>query len=128
MTRLLIIDDDEELRSLIKEGLRAAGFDVVDAPNGKAGLALQRAHAADLVITDIFMPGQEGLETIYALRREFPAARVIAISGGGYRMKHDYLEVARDLGADACLRKPFEVRELLEAVERVLNLSKGASS
>jgi DNA-binding response OmpR family regulator len=121
MTRLLIIDDDDELRGLIKEGMKAAGFEVADAPNGALGLAMQRSQPAELIITDIFMPGEEGIETIFALQREFPRAGIIAISGGGHRrMKLDYLEVARELGAHACLRKPFEFHDLLEVVRRVL--------
>lgn len=126
MTRVLIIDDDDELRSLMKEGMQAAGFEVADAPNGKRGLALQRMQPAELVITDLFMPGQEGVETLLELQREYPKVPVIAISGGGRRMKFDYLEVAKEIGAAACLRKPFEFRELLEMVERVL--SRGASA
>src|SRR5688572_234064 len=83
MQRILVIDDDEQVRALLYEILDRAGFKVVEATNGVEGLKLYRAQPADLVITDLIMPEKEGVETILELRREFPDVRVVAISGGG---------------------------------------------
>lgn len=95
--------------------------DIVEASSGKPGMRLQRENPADLVISDLIMPEQEGIETIMELRREFPETKILAISGGGTNRPEDYLLIARGVGAHQVLKKPFKRAELLRAVEDLLN-------
>lgn len=128
MTRVLIVDDDFDFASLIRLALKSCGYEVSIALNGARALAAQRANPADVVLTDIFMPEMDGIETIVALRKEFPATGIIAMTAGS-RVGHvDYLRVARTLGADQCLKKPFEVDELLAAVREAAVAGGAASS
>jgi CheY-like chemotaxis protein len=121
MFRLLVIDDNQDAREVIQLMLERAGYAVDVAPDGAAGLQALRRRPAHLVITDIFMPNRDGIETIEELRREFPALKVIAISGGGkLGHKEGYLVTARELGAHAVLSKPFEGEQLLQTVRDVL--------
>ena len=120
VARILIIDDDDPLRHMLCQALEQAGYETVEARDGQEGLEHFRATPADLIITDILMPGKEGLETIMELRRAIPGVKIIAISGGGQTGNMTFLEVARYLGAQRALQKPFELRELLKAVHEVL--------
>jgi DNA-binding response OmpR family regulator len=116
--RILIAEDNEDLRAFIKLALEQAGYEVELAGDGRRALALQRGRGADVLITDLFMPERDGFETIDCFRREFPSVKIIAMSGGGdLSKKHDYLSTAGLLGVDAVLRKPFELDELLKTVE-----------
>ena len=83
MSRILIIDDERAIRSMIRQTLDRTGHEVEEASNGVEGMNVYRAKPADLIITDLVMPDQEGLETIMQLRREYTDARIVAISGGG---------------------------------------------
>jgi CheY-like chemotaxis protein len=116
MQRVLVIDDDEQVRALLYEILDRAGFAVIEAMNGAEGLKLYRSQPADLVITDLIMPEMEGVETILELRREFPDARIVAISGGGRNGAGDYLPIAAQLGARRTVAKPFSRQDILDAV------------
>jgi len=116
MTRVLVIDDDSELRDALRGILEGAGYAVDLAADGELGMMLQRSRPADIVITDIFMPNQDGIGTVARLRDEFPQARVIAMSGGGAKVKGACLSTAGQVGAHALLRKPFQPDELLSAV------------
>jgi DNA-binding response OmpR family regulator len=120
MTRILIIDDEEPVRALLRQMLEAAGYEVQEAPDGEVGMKLFRATPADLIITDIFMPNKEGIQTIREVRMNFPQVKVMAISGGGSRINLDVLPTAKALGAHGILAKPFKEQELLEAVRAVL--------
>jgi len=120
--RVLVIDDDPELRAMLEETLTLANYQVVLAADGKKGMEKLRATPADLVITDIFMPNEEGLETITKIRKDFPTVAIIAISGSS-ALARPMLTVALRLGADEVLAKPFQSFELLESVERVLSAS-----
>ena len=120
MARILIIDDDDQLRHMLCQALEQAGYEAVEARDGQEGLEHFRATPTDLIITDILMPGREGLETIMELRRAVPGIKIIAISGGGQTGNMTFLEVARYLGAQRAFQKPFELRELLNAVREVL--------
>ncbi|PYP00977.1 MAG: response regulator [Gemmatimonadetes bacterium] len=119
MTRILVIDDDALLRSALRVVLEAAGYDVLEAADGEAGLRLHREHGADLVLVDIFMPERDGLEVIRALRAEAPQS-ILAMSGGGRTGQIEILKAATALGAARALRKPFEPRDLLAAIRDVL--------
>src|SRR5574340_104004 len=100
MSSVLIVDDEEAIRRLIRETLEQAGYHVHEASDGKEGLARYRQSPADLVIMDILMPDQDGLESILTLRREFPKARIVAITGGSDMIGIlNFLDVARMLGA-----------------------------
>lgn len=120
MASVLIIDDDDMVRTMLLRTLARGGHDVTGARDGVEGVALFRRKPVDLVITDIFMPNQEGLATIMELRREAPGLRIIAISGGGARASLDVLPVAEALGAQKTLRKPFTPSDMLGAVREVL--------
>src|ERR1051325_4617982 len=96
---VLVIEDDEDFRSLMLRWLRNCGIDAEGAANGARALALQQARPAAVIITDIFMLEMEGIETIHELRRQFPEARIIAMSGRNARLKFDVFKVAREIGA-----------------------------
>jgi DNA-binding response OmpR family regulator len=123
MSSVLIIEDDLELLRHLAASFLAAGHKTFMAPDGEAGLAKLDAEAIDLVVTDIIMPVREGVETIIAVKARFPAVKVIAISGG-YRIgPDDFLHLARQLGADLTLAKPFRPSALVAEAERLLGLS-----
>lgn len=123
MARVLLIDDDRRLREMLCRMLAGEGHAIIEADNGSSGLVRLREQPADLVITDILMPEQEGLETIIVIRRDFPNVKIIAISGGGSQshMINNYLSYAKTFGANYALAKPFTLWELLEAVRRTLS-------
>ena len=115
--RLLVVDDDADMRLTLKLALELAGYGVEVAANGKQALEAQRRQPADVLITDIFMPDADGFEAIDAFRSEFPATRIIAVSGGAQFTKRDYLPDAALMGVDATLQKPFEMEALLETLK-----------
>jgi YesN/AraC family two-component response regulator len=123
MARILIIDDEEQVRRFLRKILESEDHEVIDAPDGKIGLRLYHKEPADLIITDIFMPEKEGIETIMELKRNFPAVKIIAISGGGHQMApEDCLRLAEGLGVDYTLSKPFTRQQMLDVVQKALNL------
>jgi len=117
--RVLVIDDDEDFRNLALLWFRNYGIEAEGAANGAKGLALQRARPAAVIVTDIFMPEMEGIETIHDLRREFPEAKIIAMSGRDPRVKFDVFQVARELGAARTFKKPFKFEDLVAAVREL---------
>jgi DNA-binding response OmpR family regulator len=119
MTKVLLVEDNSDLREMIATALEENGFAVESAPDGLTALALQRNAPAEVVVTDIFLPAGDGIETIITLRRDFPSSRIVAISGGARSMNIDYLPLALKLGADKALEKPFDVDELVAAVREV---------
>jgi DNA-binding response OmpR family regulator len=118
--RILVVDDEREIREMLRDLLRTQGYEVMTAANGNAATRLQQQHPADLVITDIFMPDKEGIETILELQRAWPGLKIIAISGGGGDYNVDYLAAARHFGAVHSISKPFHLEELLAAVRDAL--------
>jgi DNA-binding response OmpR family regulator len=121
---IIVIDDDDDLRDLMQEALRAEGYEVSVAADGAQGIALQRKQPASLLITDIFMPNKEGIETIRDFHAEFPDVPIIAMSGGGrLRRRGSTLFAAKEVGAATILRKPFEMSDLLRSVAAMLNAS-----
>jgi len=101
--------------------LESKNHEVVEAQNGKVGLRLYRKNSTDLVVTDILMPDKEGIETIRELRRDFPEVKIIAISGGGRLGLERYLKLAKKMGAQRTLEKPFNGNELNEVVRELLS-------
>lgn len=124
MTRILVIDDDDLLRGALRVVLEAAGYEVMEAGDGEAGLALHHEHGADLVLVDIFMPERDGLEVIRELCAEIPHPKILAMSGGGQTGQIEILKAATALGASRALRKPFEPRDLLAAIHKLLGEQK----
>jgi DNA-binding response OmpR family regulator len=110
------MDDEVQILRLVTEILHADGHEVLCAADGIAGMALLRKEAPEMVIVDIVMPEQEGIETILAIRRESPKTKIIAISGAGQVGEVDVLKMARAFGADDVIAKPFRAGELLSLV------------
>jgi two-component system response regulator (stage 0 sporulation protein F) len=111
---ILVIDDEEIIRVLLRSALEEAGYEVTEAANGREGLELYRQRPIHLVITDILMPEMNGLDMLLELTREFLDAKVIAVSGAGE--ERNVLDVAKLLGARQTFRKPFNIPDLLGAV------------
>ena len=122
MARILIIDDDDQFRSMLRKMLEKAGYnDIEEATNGSIGMKLFREDPFDVVITDIIMPDKEGIEMITELTRDYPNIKIIAMSGGGRIGPQGYLEMAEHLGASRTLAKPFKHSDLIAAVQEILN-------
>lgn len=118
--RILLVDDEESIREILEHALSMEGFDVETATNGNEALDLARKSQFDLVITDMIMPGMEGIEAIMGLRALDNKLKIIAISGGSFSGTGDYLPLARKLGASEVLHKPFDCQSLLDTVRLVL--------
>jgi CheY-like chemotaxis protein len=116
----LIVDDDPQIRSVFGKVMERDGHTVVEAENGQLGVARYQEIDFDLVLMDLVMPEQEGLESIQQIRALDPTARIIAISGGGQNLGSEYLRVARAFGALATLQKPVRPAELSAAVRQAL--------
>lgn len=126
MARVLVIDDSATVREMVRTTLEPAGYEVLQAADGRFGVEVQRALACDLVITDIIMPEKEGLETILELRREWPGLVIIAVSGGTAILdKGDLLAAARSFGAAQTITKPFTARQLLDTVSEAVSTPTG---
>jgi CheY-like chemotaxis protein len=115
--RLLVVDDDADMRLTLKLALEIAGYAVEVAANGREAVARQKESPCDVLITDIFMPDADGFEAIDAFRKQFPRTRIIVVSGGAQFTKRDYLPDAELIGADATLQKPFDVEVLLKTLK-----------
>ena len=115
--KILIVDDDMRIRDLFRMWLEREGFEVYEAENGKKGVEVQRANPVDLLICDLIMPVQEGIETITQFRNDFPKIGIIAISGGGKIGPDSYLAVAEHLGAWRVFTKPVDMPSLIETIK-----------
>jgi two-component system response regulator (stage 0 sporulation protein F) len=123
MASILLVEDDDQLRAMLKRLLTGEGYEVCEASNGAGVADMHEKQRFDLVITDLVMPNIEGLEVIMDLRRIDRAVRIIAMSGGGRTKAEDYLRIAQKLGVQLTLSKPFGNQEFLEAVRVVLETS-----
>ena len=117
---ILLVDDDEQFRGMLSEALTGEGFQVREASDGRQGVKLYAEQSTDIVITDLVMPGKEGLEMIVEMKRLHSDVKIIAISGGGRGSTQNYLKMANAFGAQIVLAKPFSHREILEAISKVL--------
>jgi DNA-binding NtrC family response regulator len=120
MSTILIIDDDDAIRSMLGRALQFAGHEVLEAKTGCDAEKMVASRPPDLVVTDIIMPDMDGLEFIFHLRQVRPEIPVIAISGGGRIPGRQYLEMARSAGASVTIEKPLELEQLLRAIDEQL--------
>lgn len=120
MARILVIDDQEPIRRIVRRALEQAGHEVFDASDGEMGMQMLARHAVAVVISDIFMPGQDGILTLRLIRKQFPDVKVIVISGGDSTGMLDLRRDAELLGAVKSLQKPFTAREIVDLVRSVL--------
>jgi CheY-like chemotaxis protein len=120
MALILIIDDEPQIRSMLKLMLERDGYDVAEAPDGIEGIRIYRQNPADLIITDLIMPNKDGIGVIIDLKKEFPNVKIIAMSGGGLNKPEGYLKGAKKLGAACTLTKPIDRGEMLRAIKDVL--------
>ena len=121
MTRILIIDDEVQVRGMLREAFKEGGYEVMEAQDGAEGMKKIKENPMALVVMDVLMPEREGLETIRALRIEYPAVKIVVISGGLARLPElDVLSLASKAGAHRTFPKPVHLPELLEASRLLL--------
>ena len=120
MRRILVIDDDDLVRDTLLRILARAGSDVAGAKDGREGVDRFRESPPDLILTDVIMPDQDGIETIVELRRLDPKLPIIAISGGGRAKAMQFLDAAHKLGANKVMSKPVKQADLLTAISELL--------
>ena len=120
MALILIIDDDDQIRGVLKIMLEREGYDVIEAPDGLEGIKLFRENAVDLIITDIIMFEKDGITTIMEVRKDSANVKIIAISGGARVGPEVYLQLADRVGADRTLTKPIDRKELLNTIDELL--------
>ena len=117
---VLLVDDDDLFRGMLNELLTGEEFEVREASDGRQRIKLYVEQSTDIVITDLVMPGKEGLEMIVEMKRLHAGIKIIAMSGGGRGSSQNYLKMAKAFGAQIVLAKPFSHREILEAISQVL--------
>lgn len=123
MATILVIEDSEQFRQMLKVMLEQEGHQVTLAINGVEGTRLYREQKPQLVITDILMPEKDGIETILELRREFPDVVIVAMSGGWRSISPEFnLGAAAKIGVKATLAKPFTRQQLIQTVNKVMPL------
>ena len=121
MARILVIDDEYYVRALVTKILERRGHEIVEATNGQEGIDFfDQGGRADMVLTDIFMPEKDGIETLRYLRKEFPDMKIVVFSGGGKGLAKGYLPAATALGADATIEKPFDPAEFGQRIDDLL--------
>ena len=120
MERILIIDDESQIRSMLRLMLERVGYEVMEAADGVEGIRQYRDNPADLIITDLIMPNKDGIGMIIELKKEFPQVKIIAMSGGGVNRPEGYLDGAKKLGATRTLTKPIDREEMIDAVKETL--------
>jgi len=121
MPGVLIVEDDKELREMLKMSLLRRSFTVFEAENGKDAITHFKPTITDLVVTDLIMPEEDGLKVVIKLRELKPSIKIIAISGGGKVGPGSYLNLAKALGADAIYSKPFSINDLTLKIEQLLD-------
>ncbi len=118
--KILLIDDEPALNKVLSNMLRDVGHQVYQAFNGLEGLEqLRNNPEINIIITDIIMPEKEGLEFIHEIRQKYQDLKIIAMSAGGKISGENYLQLAKNLGADQILKKPFKRKELLERIDKI---------
>lgn len=120
MKKILVVDDDDMFRNMLSETLRGAGYEVFEAENGKIAMRVILGGLLDLVVTDLIMPEQEGIETIKEIKRIYPDMKIIAVSGGMRGGAMDFLPIAEYMGATMIFRKPIDRKAFLSAVSELV--------
>jgi len=120
MARILIIDDETQIRSMLRLMLERVGYEVIEAADGMEGIRQYRDNPTDLIITDLIMPNKDGIGMMIELKKEFPRVKIIAMSGGGVNRPEGYLDGAKKLGATRTLTKPIDRDKMLNAVKETL--------
>ena len=118
--QILLIEDDDAVRELLETVLKDAGYDVWPLPHGREAMKVLNVVSVDMVVTDIIMPEQDGIETIMKIRRLLPRLPIIAMSGGGRLNLEQYLKIAKIVGATRLLAKPFQPADLLSLIDKML--------
>jgi CheY-like chemotaxis protein len=121
MPGVLLVEDDKELREMLKMSLQRKGYTVQEAENGKEAISHFKPLITDLVVTDLIMPEEDGIKVVIRLRELKPSIKIIAISGGGKVGPGSYLNLAKALGADAIYSKPFSIKDLIVKIEQLLD-------
>ena len=119
--KILVIDDDDFVRGMVCNALRKENFLVEEAQNGNEGVSKSRSFKPEVVITDMLMPDKEGIETILEIKAVNKDIKVIAMSGGGASKNMTFLEMAKKVGAEQVLSKPFKPSAMIEAIRSVLS-------
>jgi len=119
MAGILLVEDDDDLRLMLKDSLEKRKHSIIEASNGREALNKFKSSVTDLVITDLLMPEQDGIGLIMQLRKVKPDIKIIAISGGGKMGPSNYLDVAKTIGANAIFSKPFNLKSFVEEVEKL---------
>jgi DNA-binding response OmpR family regulator len=122
MPGVLIVEDEKELREMLKISLTRRKFTVLEAENGRDAIVHFKPSITDLVVTDLIMPDEDGLKVIMKLREIKPSIKIIAISGGGKAGPGSYLSLAKALGANAIFSKPFSINDLIARIEELLDV------
>jgi DNA-binding response OmpR family regulator len=122
MAGILIVEDDKDLREMLKSLLTSRKHMVIEAVNGREAIQKFKPFWTDLVITDLIMPDEDGLKVIIRLKELKPEIKIIAITGGGKAGPVNYLNMAKTLGAHYVLPKPFSVNELISKIDFLLNI------
>jgi CheY-like chemotaxis protein len=120
MPGILIIEDDNDLREMLKVSLHRRKYTILEAQNGKDAITHFKPSVTDLVVTDLIMPEEDGLKVIMKLREIKPSIKIIAISGGGKAGPGSYLNLAKALGADVIYSKPFSVNDMIKKIGELL--------
>lgn len=120
MARILIIDDETQIRSMLRLMLERVGYEVIEAADGMEGIRQYKDNPTDLIITDLIMPNKDGIGMMIELKKEFPRVKIIAMSGGGVNRPEGYLDGAKKLGATRTLTKPIDRDKMLNAVKETL--------
>ena len=124
MAKILIVDDEASIRTMLTHMLEQDGHEVIVAEDGEKGACLYRERLPDVVISDLVMPNKNGIDMILELKKEYPGLRMIAISGGGgITGAFDYLPTAKLVGANSILKKPFGIQELRDVLQNTLNVA-----
>ena len=122
MAGILLVEDNEDLRAMLKESLEKRKHRIIEASNGKEALIRFKSAVTDIVITDLIMPEQDGIGLIMELKKIKPEIKVVAISGGGKIGPSNYLDIAETLGADAVFPKPFNLNSFILEVEKLVEI------
>jgi CheY-like chemotaxis protein len=119
-TRILLVDDDIVLRKSLGRLLAESGYEAADVENGRAAIAHMIRQQVDLVMTEMLLPEMDGVETILAIRHQFPWVKIIAVAGSGISPAESCLKIARQLGAHKTMAKPFHAEEFLGTVRELV--------